>query len=244
LAIFPKIVLFSIFIKFLFLFYDILLLPFHFFCICCAFFSILFGAIGGLFQIKLKRLFAYSTIANVGFILLGFSLFNLIGCFSAFFYLFFYIIFLITFFSILLCLKRSNNSIELKKISDLKNLFIINPTLSLIFALTLFSFAGIPPLAGFFIKMFLFFSLLTNQLFFISIFLILVSGISCFYYIRLIKIMFFSNSINVTSWIFLIKINSLISYIIAVSFLVNIFFIFYPEFFLLIINDVIFSFYL
>jgi NADH-quinone oxidoreductase subunit N len=112
---FPKIVLFSIFIKFLFLFYDILLLPFHFFCICCAFFSILFGAIGGLFQIKLKRLFAYSTIANVGFILLGFSLFNLIGCFSAFFYLFFYIIFLITFFSILLCLKRSNNSIELKK---------------------------------------------------------------------------------------------------------------------------------
>lgn len=244
LAIFPKIVMLSIFVKFILVFQSIWILPFHFFLIICSTLSILLGNIGGLYQIKLKRLFAYSTISNMGFILLGISLFNYIGIFSSFFYLIFYIILLITFFSLLFCLKRNKTFLEIKKISELSNLFLINPTLSLIFALTLFSFAGIPPLSGFFIKMFLFFSLLSKNLIFLSIFIIILSAISAFYYIRLIKLMFFSSNKLNTSWIFLVPISKALSYIISLSFLVNICFFIYPDFFLFVINDFIFAYYL
>lgn len=242
-AIFPKIIFLSISAK---LFTSVFLSfhsEFHVLFLIVSILSILFGSIGGLYQIKIKRLFAYSAIANVGFLGLGLSLFSISGFFSLFFYLFFYIILLVNFFGILLSLYRYSDNFELKKLIDLKNLFLVNPVLAVIFALTLFSFAGIPPLVGFFIKMFVLSSLINSNLYLISILVVFLSSISAFYYIRLIKIMFFDVS-TTTDWLFLKPISKSITYIISLTFLINILFIVFPEIFLSFVNEIIFQYFI
>jgi NADH-ubiquinone oxidoreductase chain 2 len=169
--------------------------------------SLIIGTVVGLTQFRIKRLFAYSTISHVGFILLALSI-NSIESIQAFiFYLMQYSISNLNAFIILISIGYSlyyyiNNSKEYKQlldkknspiqlISQLKGYFYINPMLALSFAITIFSFVGIPPLIGFFAKQMVLSAAIDSGYVFLTLVGILTSVISAVYYLNIIKEVFF-----------------------------------------------------
>nr|YP_010546994.1 NADH dehydrogenase subunit 2 [Samsoniella hepiali]UYI31662.1 NADH dehydrogenase subunit 2 [Samsoniella hepiali] len=173
-------------------------------------FSLVVGTIVGLTQFRIKRLLAYSTISHVGFMLLALSISNIESTQALIFYLTQYIISNLNAFIILLAigyslycytsdnkehdelLDKTNSPIQL--ITQLKGYFFINPVLALSLTITIFSFAGIPPLVGFFGKQMVLSAALDQGLYFITLIAILTSVISGIYYLTIIKEMFFSKS--------------------------------------------------
>ena len=160
--------------------------------------SLFFGSINALFQKKIKRFFLYSSVSHIGFLFIALGCGSLEGLQSFFFYTFIY--FLITFvnWGFFLSIKRKNN-FNAKYFDELECLFKENIFICLTIGLVYFSFSGIPPLAGFFSKFFVFFSVAESGFWILATALILFSGISCFYYLRFIKILFFKpkhNSVN------------------------------------------------
>jgi NADH-ubiquinone oxidoreductase chain 2 len=168
---------------------------------------LIIGTIVGLTQYRIKRLFAYSTISHVGFILLALSI-NSIESIQAFiFYLMQYSISNLNAFIILVSIGFSlyyyvNDNDEYKELSDknnspiqlisqIKGLFYINPILALSLAITIFSFVGIPPLIGFFAKQMVLSAALDNGYVFLALVAILTSVISAVYYLNVIKQIFF-----------------------------------------------------
>ena len=170
-------------------------------------FSLIIGTVLGLTQKRIKRLFAYSTISHVGFILLALSI-NSIESIQAFiFYLMQYSISNLNAFIILLSIGYSlyyyiNDSGEFKELSDknnspiqlisqMKGYFYINPVLALSLSVTIFSFVGIPPLIGFFAKQMVLSAAIDNGYVFMALIAILTSVISAVYYLNIIKQVFF-----------------------------------------------------
>ena len=173
-----------------------------------SFFSMIIGTVVGLTQFRIKRLFAYSTISHVGFILLALSISSVESTQAFIFYLTQYSISNINVFFILIAIgfslfslretnekldkelvDKSNSPIQL--ISQLKGYFYINPLLSLSLTITIFSFVGIPPLVGFFAKQMVLSAALDNGYIFISLVAILASVIGAVYYLNIIKEIFF-----------------------------------------------------
>lgn len=175
-----------------------------------SFFSLIVGTVVGLTQYRIKRLFAYSTISHIGFILLALFVSNIESTQAFIFYLVQYTISNLNAFLILLAigfslyyytsdnkeheelLDKNNSPIQL--VSQLKGYFYINPYLALSLTITIFSFVGIPPLVGFFGKQMVLSAALDNGLVFISLIAILTSVIGGVYYLTIIKEMFFSES--------------------------------------------------
>ena len=172
--------------------------------------SLIIGTVVGLTQFRIKRLFAYSTISHVGFILLALSI-NSIESIQAFiFYLMQYSITNLNAFIILISIGFSlyfyiNDSDEFKQLADknnspiqlisqMKGYFYINPVLALSLAVTIFSFVGIPPLIGFFAKQMVLSAALDSGYIFMALVAILTSVISAVYYLNIIKQVFFDNS--------------------------------------------------
>lgn len=164
----------------------------------------------GLTQFRIKRLFAYSTISHVGFILLALSI-NSIESIQAFiFYLMQYSVSNLNAFIILLSIGFSlycyvNESDEYKQLTDknnspiqlisqMKGYFKINPVLALSLTVTIFSFVGIPPLIGFFAKQMVLSAALDSGYVFLALIAILTSVISAVYYLNIIKQVFFDDS--------------------------------------------------
>lgn len=173
-----------------------------------SFLSLIIGTIVGLAQTKIKRLLAYSTISHVGFLLLALSINTEESLESLLFYLIQYSFTNLNIFLIILSfgyiLKRnilnnnssqdnSASSSDINLISELKGQFISNPLLSLSMAISLFSMAGIPPLLGFFAKAGVLYSSTQNGYYFISLVAIIVSVISAYYYLQIIRVMHFDN---------------------------------------------------
>ena len=172
--------------------------------------SLIIGTVVGLTQFRIKRLFAYSTISHVGFILLALSI-NSIESIQAFiFYLMQYSISNLNAFIILISLGFSlylyvNDSKEFKELADknnspiqlisqMKGYFYINPVLALSLSITIFSFVGIPPLIGFFAKQMVLSAALDSGYVFLALVAILTSVISAVYYLNIIRQVFFDKS--------------------------------------------------
>jgi NADH-ubiquinone oxidoreductase chain 2 len=169
--------------------------------------SLIIGTVVGLTQFRIKRLFAYSTISHVGFILLALSISSIESTQAFIFYLIQYSISNLNAFIILITIgfslyyyvsnnKEYNNLLDknnspIQLISQLKGYFYINPFLSLSLAITIFSFAGIPPLVGFFAKQMVLSAALDNGYIFLSLIAILTSVIGGVYYLNVIKEIFF-----------------------------------------------------
>lgn len=169
--------------------------------------SLIIGTVLGLTQIRIKRLFAYSTISHLGFILLAISINSVESIQSFIFYLIQYSISNLNAFLILISIgytlyffinqnKSYNNLTEknnspIQLISQIKGYFYINQTLALSLAITLFSFAGIPPLLGFFAKLMVFSAALQNGFVFLALIAVITSVISAVYYLNVVKFMFF-----------------------------------------------------
>lgn len=193
--------------------------------------SLLIGTIVGLSQSKIKRLLTYSTISHVGFMLLCLSINSEESLESLIFYLIQYSLTNLNSFLILLSfgyIIKKNKDISL--ISDLSGVFKSNPLLSLSFAVTLFSMAGIPPLMGFFAKQQVLYSSTGSGFYFISIIAIITSVISAFYYLKIIKVMHFDNTnFNWSASNFGLNITNIHSFVISSITLSLLFFMSYPH---------------
>jgi len=169
--------------------------------------SLIIGTVLGLTQFRIKRLFAYSTISHVGFLLLALSINSVESIQSFIFYLIQYSISNLNAFFLLISigytlfifvnkninhlnLSDKNNS-PIQLLSQIKGYFYINHTLAISLAITIFSFAGIPPLIGFFAKLMVLSAALQDGFVFIALIAVITSVISTVYYLNIVKIMFF-----------------------------------------------------
>ncbi|RYE13852.1 MAG: hypothetical protein EOP34_07890 [Rickettsiales bacterium] len=172
-------------------------------------FSLVIGSVLGLTQFRIKRLFAYSTISHVGFILLALTINKAESIQAYIFYILQYSISNLNAFIILITIGYTlylhvykekdgeyenlldvNNS-PIQLINQVKGYFYINPYLAISFAITLFSFVGVPPLIGFFAKQMVLSAALDNGYIFMTLVAILTSVIGAGYYLNLIKQIFF-----------------------------------------------------
>jgi NADH-quinone oxidoreductase subunit N len=190
-AVIPKIVLFAIFLRLFQNIFSNFEETFLFVLIFSSIASVIVGSFVALKQKKLKRLLAYSSINHVGYLLLAFASNSLEGTQALFFYLIVYMITSLCVWSIFLSLNTLLNEQKSKTLVDLASVAILNPVLGFTAMVALFSLAGVPPLAGFFAKMEIFISALSASLFWPSLIAILLSVISSYYYIRLIKTVYF-----------------------------------------------------
>ena len=196
-AVIPKISLFVLLMRFCYVsFYEIFINDFQIYFFALAVLNIFVGALGGLEQRKLKTLLAYSSISHTGYLLLSFSTGNVEGIQMMFYYLAIYMISGLSFWAVYLFLIQKKDLYYNKNNKELGDLILLkesNPMLALILAMTLFSLAGIPPLVGFLIKVGVFSVVVKSSTYLISVVSIVLSVISTFYYIRLIKILYFEN---------------------------------------------------
>ncbi len=185
----PKIAALTVFIRFLYVPFLNLLDQWQMIIIFLSIASMLFGAVAAIGQTNLKRLIAYSSIGHIGYTLAGLATSSNEGIQSSIIYISIYIVMNLALFSCLLMLKRKDQYYE--DIDDLSGLSKNHPILSLCLLVILFSLAGIPPLAGFFAKFYIFKSVLEQSMYFLAIVGLLSTVVAAFYYLRIIKIIYF-----------------------------------------------------
>ena len=188
-AILPKIAALTIFIRVLYVPFFNLINDWQMIIIFLSIASMLFGSIAAIGQSNLKRLIAYSSIGHMGYALAGLSTGTNQGIQSSITYITIYLFMNLSFFACILMLRKDNKYFE--NIEDLSGLSKHHPVLSFSFLIVLFSLAGIPPLAGFFAKFYIFTAVLEQSMYFLAIVGLLSTVIAAYYYLRLIKIIYF-----------------------------------------------------
>jgi NADH-quinone oxidoreductase subunit N len=152
--------------------------------------SIIFGALGAIGQENLKRLLAYSSINNIGFILLGLAVANAEGASAMLVYLFIYVGMSIGSFAALLMLRGEDGQLY-ETFADIRGLSVTRPAIAWALLIFMFSLAGIPPLLGFYSKFVVFQATIEAGLVAFGAIAIAASVIGAFYYIKFVKVMFF-----------------------------------------------------
>ncbi len=160
--------------------------------------SMIWGAFAALRQTNLKRLLAYSAIGQMGYVLMGVAAGNNEGVQSVFLYLTLYLFMIVGTFGCLLCLRGKGNS-GVQDIEDLSGIASLHPRIAFAMALFMFSLAGIPPLAGFFAKVYVFKAALSAGLFGLAIVGALASVVAAYYYLKIVKVMYFDEIPDVSS---------------------------------------------
>lgn len=156
--------------------------------------SIIFSLFGSMYQKKLKRFILYSTVGHVGYMLLSLSSGTIIGYQGVFIYLLVYILMIFCFWALFLSFFGSYSQSQIKFIDELWLLVRDNRYVSITLSVIFLSMAGIPPLIGFYVKFYVFSALVEVNSFFCCLFIIFGSALSCFYYLRVIKIIFFGDT--------------------------------------------------
>jgi NADH-quinone oxidoreductase subunit N len=151
--------------------------------------SMVLGALAAIAQTNIKRLMAYSSIGHVGYALMGLAAGTEQGAGAVMLYLAIYLVMNVGTFACILSMKVNDRMVE--NISDLAGLSKARPGMAFAMMLFMFSLAGIPPLAGFFGKFFVFAAAIDQGLIYLAIIGALASVISAFYYLRIIKVMYF-----------------------------------------------------
>ena len=188
-AILPKIAALTVFIRFLYTPFINLIDQWQTIIIFLSIASMLFGAVAAIGQKNLKRLIAYSSISHMGYALAGLTTGTNQGIQSSVAYISIYLVMNLAFFSCIFMLKRDDKYFE--NIDDLSGLSKNHPLLSFSLLVVLFSLAGIPPLAGFFAKFYIFMAVIEQSMFFLAIVGLLATVVAAFYYLRIIKIIYF-----------------------------------------------------
>ncbi len=151
--------------------------------------SMILGSVAAIGQTNIKRLMAYSSIGHMGYALAGIATGTIVGISATLTYISIYVVMNIAAFTCILFFSR--NSFYFEDIRDLGGLSKNHPLVAACFCLILFSLAGIPPLAGFFAKFYIFKAVIESEMYILAIIGLLSSVISAFYYLRVIKIMYF-----------------------------------------------------
>ena len=190
----PKVAALTVFIRFLYTPFVNLIDQWQTILIFISIASMLFGAVAAIGQSNLKRLIAYSSISHMGYALAGLASGTNQGIQSSVIYISIYLVMTLAFFSCLFMLRKKNLFYE--NIHDLSGLSTNHPVLSIALLIVLFSLAGIPPLAGFFAKFYIFMAVIEQSMYFLAIVGLLSTVVAAFYYLRLIKIIYFDKPIE------------------------------------------------
>jgi NADH-quinone oxidoreductase subunit N len=203
LAVFVKSTLFFYFLRLVFfVFFPLFGSFFRYLFLCVGLLSLVIGAFGGLAQKKIKRLFAYSSLTNMGFLFIILSAvepnFLLLtvragGLFYVVTYALGYFLTMVIVFTILLFFFESANGLNLRYITDLQLLRYTYGKWGILLACCLFSLAGVPPFPGFFLKFYGLVNIGSSIFHYVLLGTALLTTVSTFYYMRLIKIMYFDN---------------------------------------------------
>jgi NADH-quinone oxidoreductase subunit N len=153
--------------------------------------SMVLGAFAAIGQRNIKRLMAYSSIGHMGFALIGLAAATAEGVQGVLVYMAIYLAMTLGTFAVILTMRRGEGMVE--QISDLAGLARTNPTLAFVLAMLLFSLAGIPPLAGFFAKYYVFLAAIKAGLYALAVIGVLASVVGAYYYLQIIKVMYFDD---------------------------------------------------
>ena len=154
--------------------------------------SMLLGAFAALVQNNIKRLLAYSSIGHVGYALLGLAAGTEDGIRGILIYMTIYLAMNVGCWGCVLCMRRQGRMVE--GIDDLAGLSRSNPMLALAMGIFMFSMAGIPPLAGFFAKLYVFLAVIEAQMYALAVIGVLSSVVAAYYYLRVVKVMYFDEA--------------------------------------------------
>ena len=154
--------------------------------------SMVLGAFAAIGQTNIKRLMAYSSIGHVGYALIGLAVGTHAGVTAVLIYMVIYIVMNLGAFACILCMRRRGQM--LVNISDLAGLSKTSPAVALGLAIFMFSMVGIPPLAGFFGKLYIFLAAIRAELFTLAIIGVLSSVVAAYYYLRIVKVMYFEEA--------------------------------------------------
>ena len=187
----PKIVTMAVLIHVLYLMFPTIFTAWQQIIIFLSMASMAVGAFAGIGQRNIKRLMAYSSIGHIGFALVGLSVWGVAGVSSVLVYMVLYIIMTCGVFACVLSMRTQQGMVE--HIDDLAGLSRTHPFMAFCLSVLIFSLAGIPPLAGFFGKFFVFEAALNAGLYPLAIFGVLMSVVSAYYYLRIVKIIYFDD---------------------------------------------------
>jgi NADH-quinone oxidoreductase subunit N len=188
-ALAPKVAGFGAIIRILYVAFGNVFVEWQIILIFISVASMILGAVAAIGQTNIKRLMAYSSISHMGYGLAGLATGIDEGVSASILYIFLYVVMNIGSFVCILIMKRKN--IYFENIRDLSGLSKNHPVIAFSFTVFLFSLAGIPPLAGFFAKFYIFMAVVKANLFALAIIGLIASVISAFYYLRIIKIIYF-----------------------------------------------------
>ena len=188
-ALVPKIAAISVFIRFMYVPFVNLISEWQTIIIFLSIASMVLGAVAAIGQSNIKRLIAYSSIGHMGYALAGIAVGTNSGIQSTLIYLTIYLVMNLGAFGCIFMMKREN--IFYENINDLSGLSKNHPMLALSFLIILFSLAGIPPLAGFFAKFYIFMAVIEVKMYMLAIIGLVTTVVSAFYYLRIIKIIYF-----------------------------------------------------
>jgi NADH-quinone oxidoreductase subunit N len=183
--------------------------------------SMALGAFAAIGQKNIKRLMAYSSIGHMGYALVGLAAGTVEGAQGVVVYLAIYVAMTLGSFAIILAMKRNGEPLE--QISDFAGLSRTNPMLAFFFAMFLFSLAGVPPLAGFFAKWYVFVAAIKADLFTLAVIGVLTSVVGAFYYISIVKVMYFDEPVGRLD-----PVRVELRTVLVVTGLFNVLFFFYP----------------
>ncbi len=232
-SIVPKPALMVVFLRLLYQsFYDFLA-EWQTFLIFCSVASMAVGSLAGLAQHRIKRLLAFSSIGHVGYMLIAFCCGTTEGLQGLVVYIIIYVAVTINIFGVIMSpLRRTAQPSQphqgvdrIKYTTDLAMLANSNPLLAATLTVAVLSLAGIPPLAGFYGKAFLFWAALNSSQYLLALVGITASAISCFYYLRVVKIMYFEAP---KSWLTFSRVSKESSIILAITTLFTITLMGYP----------------
>ena len=156
--------------------------------------SMILGALAAISQTNIKRLMAYSSIGHIGYALIGLAAGTQQGINGILLYMTIYIVMNLGTFAVILCMRQKDTMME--RIDDLKGLSKTNPAMALALGIFMFSMAGIPPLVGFFGKFYIFLAAIEAGLYVLAVIGVLSSVIGAYYYLRIVKLMYFDDPIE------------------------------------------------
>tara|TARA_B100001093_G_scaffold212477_1_gene203915 strand:+ start:866 stop:1933 length:1068 start_codon:yes stop_codon:yes gene_type:complete len=191
-AVVPKVAGLAVLIKFMLIPFSKILMEWQTIIIFISIASMILGAVAAIGQKNIKRLLAYSSIGHIGYALAGVATGVISGYESSIVYIAIYVVMNIGAFSCLYLLKKDGEYKE--NISDLSGISKKHPVLAISFLVILFSLAGIPPLGGFFAKFYVFTAVVEQKMYALAIIGLLTTVISAFYYLRIIKTIYFDDS--------------------------------------------------
>lgn len=188
-ALIPKIAAISVFIRFMYVPFVNVIDQWQSIIIFLSIASMVLGAVAAIGQNNIKRLMAYSSISHMGYALAGLATGTIEGVQSTIIYLTIYLVMNLGAFGCIFMMKRENIFVE--NISEMSGMSKNHPMLAISFLIILFSLAGIPPLAGFFAKFYIFMSVIEAKMYALAVIGLVTTVVSAFYYLRIIKVIYF-----------------------------------------------------